>query len=1494
LTKYNNDSLGASCILFDNKFTDHVIVSNSRLCFLVVFIISLLFSVLLHAQIKTKIEHYSAADGLSHDGVTTMLKDREGFMWFGTWDGINRFDGTNFVSYKTRPGDRSALKSNRIDNIVEDHDGYLWLGAYDNQIYRFDKRNGSFLAIADILEKHNLRDVLFSNIIPGRKGEVWLTTFNQGIFQILNSKSGVPLIKRYAAGLKGDSGLPSNHVNFFHIDKGQNIWIGTDKGISGFSAAGDGLYNKIILPAGYNNISYTCIAESNKTLWFGTGTGEVISYEKSLRQISRHKISAHRLNAVLVSRDQHQLYCSAKAELITLNLDHMRSSMSLAPGDQVLLSLYEDRSGKLWIEPAELGIIMYNPKTRTFRNFYQHVDENFHNKAKEFKVFEDHTSRVWMSMKNGGFGYYNPNIGQIEYFYNHPGSSDRQFSNMIICSYFDPAGVLWLSTHDRGIDKILFQRNDFQHKLLVDNSMNKSDNEVRGIYSDHEGRLWITSKANRTYLYDRGKKIDHIFINEPDGGIGPVYTILQDKKGIIWLGTKGNGLYKAEKVNGQSNKYKLSHYMHNPDDSKTLSNDIVYAILEDKKGRIWIGTYENGLNLVVGEGKDLHFANAANAFKNYPKGQWNRIRHLQQDVKGNIWIATTHGLVIFDPEKGPDRPFRRYGKIPGDPASLGNNDVQYICRDSKNRIWVATSGGGLNRVLSLSDKGLKFEVLTKENGLPSDYILGVVEDNSGDLWLATENGISRYNPEHSSFQNYDAYDGLPKTGFSEGSCLKLPNGDLMFGCIIGYLRFAPGRITNHKINASMAFTRMQVNNKDAYPEDDTSYTNIDVNETNEVVLSYNENTISVDFTVLDYRSGNKQSYAYQLKGFDDNWYKLKNKHSATYTNIPPGDYLFKVKSLSTDLYLNMPQKSLRIRINPPLWRTAVAYLVYAILITAFLEMIRRIAFAMIRLRNRIAVEQKLTELKLSFFTNISHELRTPLTLIVNPIEEIYLQENLSERGREYISVVRRNANRMVRFINQLLDFRKAQSGKMRVRIERMELIAFVKDIAACYDEIAKEKNIQLQIISNVNELFVWIDAEKIDIVIYNLLSNAFKFSGNQTTVSLNVDHDPGQEIFTITVTDQGIGVPQDKLGKIFELYYEVDKKADSTLEGTGIGLALCKEIITAHHGHIEAANHPLQGLIVTVQLKMGNDHYNEADIFLPDTGPIFPDHARQLKVRPSRLSELTFEREHSIVPDQEEKPLVLITDDNAELRKFLAAQLKEFYRVMEASDGEEGLAMAFSVHPDLILSDVMMPKMDGIQMLDRLKNNMVTSHIPVILLTARSSIENQLEGLAYGADYYITKPFPTEFIVAAVSSLLKQRKRIFESLLTHKRTIELHPSEILITSKDETFLKRVISIVEQGMNDPEYNIDSVAESIAMGRTTFYKKLKSLTGLAPVEFVRDMRLKRARQLLEAGENNVSEIAYAVGFNSSRYFSTCFKEAYGVSPSAYAKNESAKTA
>lgn len=1449
-------------------------------------IIMLLFQFLsLEAQLNSNITRYSTQDGLSHDGVLCIMRDRDGFMWFGTFDGINRFDGHNFVVYKGRPGDNSNLSSNKIRSIIEDNAAFLWIKTYDNKIYRFNKKTEQFLPVSDGIYKHLFKDLTIDKVIPDNYNGVWLLTKDQGVFHAKNDASGTPVINYYAKGKSPAFALPGNAVSFLHHE-GNRIWLGTEGGLSCLELKSENDYLAVQfrkevteLLSGY---SFTCFARNKEFLFFGTADGSLLSYNMKRKEFKVNELcKGIKLNAICNSATG-LLYISTSGKgLIRLNLSTFKFTYSGLKVKDTYFSLYEDKSGLIWIEPEEIGVVKYDPYTRSYKHFTQKRDVISSSPA--YQVNTDANGTLWVSMKGGGFGFYNPMDDEIAYFHDQPGSKDQKFSNILTSLLIDKSGVLWFSAKDGGINKVVPLTDKFNYRRLSENPQNRSENEVRATMMDSQGRLWVCTKDRKVYVFKNGNPVS-VFVNFK-GQLGNVYSIMEDRIGNVWLGTKGNGLFKASPVDKKRSSYSLVNYRNDKNDPNSLSSDMIYSVIEDSKGRIWIGTLGGGINLLTGFGNKVKFRNYDNSFHNYPFSWANVIRHLNEDSQGRIWVATSNGLMIFDPNEVADfkYTYHKYHKIPGDSSSLGNNSVQYIYKNKFGQMWIGTFGGGLNRVIQENNKiaEVKFEVFTTENGLSNDVVLGITGDQQNNIWIATEGGLSRFNPRDKTFKNYDAYDGLPKAGFSEASCFTGSDGSLHFGCIDGYIAFNPGNISDRKIHAKMALTNIQIYYKNILPGGEGSPLKYAINEAAELILDHDQNVISIDYAALDYQAFNKITYAYKLEGFDKIWHHVNDQRRATYTNIPPGEYSFKVKATNADLFIDTPEKTLKIIVKPPYYLTYWAYFLYLVLIATVFEISRRIILTMIRLRNKVIVEQKLTEVKLSFFTNISHELRTPLTLIVSPLEEISRNETLSVKGKEYLNIVNRNANRMIRFINQLLDFRKIQSGKMQLNITEVNLLELVEGICSHFSGLAEEKGIHLQVNSSSKEVFAWVDEEKFDIIVYNLLSNAFKFTPPNKSISLQLNYIEGENDIEFKIIDQGKGISADQLEEIFEIYFEGSNSGEKHLIGTGIGLALARDLAKSHHGKLWAENNSFGGMTFVLELKSGKSHFSPAEVRF-DHGTRANDFV------------ITNMLESAIVPAVKNirdlsSPQVLIVEDNPELRNFLVVKLDGVYRIESAADGLEGLNAAINLLPDLIISDVMMPNMDGIQMLDQLKNDIRTSHIPVILLTAKSSVDSQIEGLKYGADLYITKPFHTDYLLASVDSLISNRKKLFEQLsgAFDKKIVNLGPQDIVITSKDEAFLKKTIKIVEEGMTDPEFNIEHVATAIGMGRSTFYKKLKSLTALSPVELVRDMRLKRSKQLLDAGAQNVSEIGYLAGFNSLPYFSTCFKEKYNVSPSSYIK-------
>jgi signal transduction histidine kinase/ligand-binding sensor domain-containing protein/CheY-like chemotaxis protein/AraC-like DNA-binding protein len=1436
------------------------------------------------AQPKYNLKHYTTQDGLSHDRISCIIKDHEGFMWFGTWDGLNRFDGHTFVAYKGMPGDNSTLTNNKIRLITEDRLGYLWVKTFDNNFYRFDKKTERFLPINVYYNSAKKKGLVVDRVIPLSNGDTWLLTTTEGVVCAYADATSQdpPILEAYNKAAKGIYHLTNDKINFLFEDKQHAVWIGTDAGLTCLKKAASGNYQPVKFSNAPGNYAFTCITQHAGDIYLGTAQGLLFVYHPRSRKFDSVSIvPGININEVYYAKNSLLYLTTSGKGLVEYSpADH---HIALRITDHKDLSkIYQDKWGLLWIQP-ERGVIKYDPANASYKLFTQKKDAEALTIHTTYQIFEDAYNVLWVCMVEGGFGYYNRAADEIEYFHDEPGSPKQEFSNVVTAIYNDPAGVLWFSGYDRGINKVVLQPDVFKQHLIKENAATKTVNEVRAIFEDSKGLLWIGNKAGDVYVYKNGIRQPYPFTNLPDAEQMKVYCFYETKDKSIWLGTKGKGLLQAKPVPGSIGRYTVTRYTHDAEDPGSINNNNIYTILQDHKGRIWIGTFGGGLNLLENNNGKISFKNFNNAFRNYAAANANGVRHLAEDTKGNIWIASTNGLVIYNPDNGVDVfRFKRYTKIPGDASSLGNNDVQHIYRDSAGIMWLGTFGGGLQKALPTNDpeKSLKFKVYTTNNGLPNDIILSIVADKQGRLWLATENGLSEFSPNTQVFKNYNSDDGLPQTPFSESAAMRSSSGDLYIGCINGYVSFDPMHVGSAKYTANMALTNLEVANRSIMPGTPGSLLKYNIDQTENIELKYNQNLLNIDYGVLDYKIEHKVWYAYKLEGYDKQWNMVKNLRQAIYTNVPPGNYVFKVKTVNDYLFKNKPFKSLAITILPPFWKTGWAYLVYFILVLILVEVARRIIITMIRLRNRVTVEQRLAELKLQFFTNISHELRTPLTLIVNPLEQIIKYEQLSKKGNEYINLANKNANRMVRFINQLLDFRKLQKGGLRLKIAEVNLVELIKHTIDYFTELAHEKQIDLTFEAAEPVINAWVDEEKIDIVVYNILANAFKFTPAHKHIKVIVKEAEGE--IHIEVIDQGTGVPEEKLEHIFKLYYEGGNDQINQHKGTGIGLAFSRELINSHHGNISAANNPTGGMRFTICLKTGKEHFraDEAD-FVEKAAQNLPGKKMPAEILhdiPETIEEFN---------NQADKPLVLIVEDNIELRKFLGSQLSAHYHIEMAEDGAIGLQKAIDLVPDLIISDVMMPNMDGIAMLDAIKGHLSTSHIPVVLLTAKSSVEHQIEGMRYGADFYVTKPFNTEYVMALVENLLKSRKQLFNHLLGSKNLVQLSPGEILITSKDEQLLKQAIDIVEKNMGDAGFNIDDVAAAAGMGRTTFYKKIKSLTGLAPVEFVKEMRLKRSLQLMDTGEYNISEISYLVGFSSLGYFSTCFKEKYQQTPSQYLK-------
>ena len=841
--------------------------------------------------------------------------------------------------------------------------------------------------------------------------------------------------------------------------------------------------------------------------------------------------------------------------------------------------------------------------------------------------------------------------------------------------------------------------------------------------------------------------------------------------------------------------------------------------------------------------------------------------------------------------------FYRNLRHPDEVSSLSSNDVTYVYTDNRKATYILTFTGGINKVLSenLLSEHIEFKPYTTKDGLPSDLVQSMIEDKEGSLWVISENALTRFNPEKETFEYYDKKYMQQELYFTEAAPV-LENNQLLLGTDIGILKISPEHLQKSCYAPPIVFTGFKIQG--------TSQ-NLDINDLKELRLKPSERNVTFQFAALDYVAPESISYAYRLKGLEEKWNEVDNSRSASYINLPPGEYELQIRSTNSDGVWMEKARTLPITVLPTFWETYWAWILYVVLFVLSTATIVYIILYIYRLRHQINLEQQLANIKLRFFTDISHELRTPLTLIASPVTEVLEHETLTANARKHLTLVHKNTERMLHLVNQILDFRKIENKKMKVLLEKTDVLSLLQKVMDNFRLIAEEKNINYQLETNQEAIETWIDQDKFEKIIFNLLSNAFKYTPANKSITVIANVESSRLI--VSIKDEGIGIDLQKQQTLFQRF-ETLVKFNILQPSSGIGLSLVKELIELHCGNIEVKSQPGVGSEFTVILPMNQKVYEgrENTEFILNDGNSVPAEKKN-EIRPmveiASMADIT-PSETANEPNQisnEEDPIsILIVEDNVELRNFLSDILSESYRVITATNGQEGLDQAREYIPDLIISDIMMPAMDGLDMVKNIKENREICHIPIILLSAKSSLDDRISGLEQGIDDYITKPFSATYLKIRIKSLLHQRKELQEIYWkawseklnnTQETTLEekLTPSQPQIISYDEQFMQQVMQVMEEQMENSELTVDEFAQLLNLGRSVFYQKLKSIIGLSPVDFIREIRIKRAVQLIDSGEYNFSQVAYMTGFNDPKYFGKCFKRQMGMTPSEYKENK-----
>ena len=1445
---------------------------------------------------RINIEHYAVKDGLSENTVVSMFQDRKGIMWFGTFAGLNRFDGYNFRSYKAAADNRTGLSHNRVDYITEDTYGFLWLITYSGQVQRFDPRREEFVCVPDfdknLPENHSPVTKLYS--FAG--GEIWLITASNGAYRIQTNPEDYSLSVEHFG--KNNKAVNTDYVNAVYKDWQKNIWLMTNNGLVQINPTEPTplhFFEENQETKKKDSQAFFSTVELDNEILFGSSHGRIWCYDKKqedfkliilplasditdIKRLPNGRflvLSAHNGFVIYTPKTGTSVVFSSKTH------PQMKS-------DEMITS-YIDHKGDIWFETNANGVLHLNPNTLVLDNFEVETDKtSSYLLLPNFRIFEDKRERLWVHPRGGGFSYYDRETNKLRPFYNAPGSPDRKFSNLLHTAMSDLQGNLWMCTYSKGLEKISFARSEFD--LIQPNpQMNNGlyENEVRAVYQDSDSTFWVATKDASLYLMDkhfnnlgymgRGGKLNQ---GKPFSGI--VYAILEDHKGRIWLGTKGTGVYVLEK-RGTTGDYDVTNYRYSTDDIYSLSNDAVYSIFEDEKKHIWIGTFGGGLNLVDrSDDRSFRFLNHRNNLRAYPISKCQKIRKIASDSVGNIWLATSSGIVTFknDFQAPGNINFQHLVTDETDNTQLGY-DVHYILCTANKELFFATYGAGLLKLTGYENGKPLFKTYNRDNGAPSDIILNLAEDNKGNLWMASANGLLNFSPRTQEFLTYSSNEGLDCEEFSEASILKLSDKRIGIGTNLGLYVFNPSKLRKKQFVPPVIFTDFQLFNRTVSANSEDSPLKVAVDYADKITLKHYQSVFSIGFAALDLENSHNLQYKYRMRGFENDWITLQGEPRVTYTNLPKGEYVFEVKSTNGDGVWVDNARRIKIEILPSFWNSNWGYTLYITGILLLMCLIFYLQFVFFRLKNKVTLEQKMSNLKLRFFTDISHELRTPLTLIASPVEYLVKQTELPPVAREQLEMVQRNVDRMLRLVNQILDFRKIQNNKMKLKIERLRIGEFTAQVCESFMTIAGEKEISFRFHDHSDGINIWADKDKVEKILFNLLANAFKFT--PTGKSIEVELTRNEQSVSIRVQDEGVGMAPEKLSRLFERFDSADNY-EGFQPGTGIGLSLTKELVDMHRASILADSQQGYGTWFTVTFLLGTKHF-EGDVdFIVEDGE-----------NPELSEKLLEEKqpETAEIEEDNDRQSILIVEDNTDLRSFLRTVLEKEFRVYEAVNGQEGVQIAFEKLPDIVISDMMMPEMDGLQLTEAIKGDVRTSHTPIILLTARTAMEDKLSALNSGADDYITKPFSAEYLEARIRNLLHQRQKLqelFRSTLSLEEPAEnglkeVAPSVPKVVSQDDLFIENLIRSLEENMENSELTVDDLVSMAGLSRSVFFKKLKSLTGLAPIEFIREMRIKRAAQLIETRQYNISQVAYMVGMNDPRYFSRCFKQKYGMTPTEY---------
>lgn len=1364
--------------------------------------------------------------GLSQNLISAIAQDEQGFLWVGTKDGLSRFDGFQFKVFRHLPGDSSSISDDHIKSLFIDAQKRFWIATSSGlDLYNPSKESFYHILSLGATKSETTAPLLKSeinHITQDRDGAFWLSTRGSGLYRMRCSADQYQAEMSEFRNFRLEHGLLSENVKYVLGDGAGLLWVKMQEGC--------------------------------QTLRYDSKNG---AYE--IRNFSFSNFASH---------------WQEKVE----GLRYFNKNQWL-PEDRIF-GMIRGEDGTIWMVTAP-GLVQWTPQTNRFSYFsvkaFLADYPVFANSLEQGAGFLDQNGRLWFGSLNAllVFDTQETSEAQTDYplalaWHTKMNDLPGDLHPAIASLYEDKSGVVWLGSNGLGLFKYHSNNQRFVHHQLE--AIAPSIPSIRAICESDDGAVWIATSSYRFFQFNREtRQINFVKINQIDRPRyeGYALSIYPDSRGNLWVDNI-TGVTRLTLKDGTVAKQ--TNFTLLSEEGNPLK---IYDIQEGLDGRVWFisqntfGWIDQASGIFNGQ-PYLPPSIDGNNIRNFPC--------IHPNMDGTFWLGTVDGLKHYDPQT---KQFTSYRNDPADHNSLSSNIIRSILADPSQPeqvLWIGTAGGGLNRFDISSEKWERFGL---EEGLPDKVIYGILDDSEGNLWMSTNQGLCKFDPQTGTVKTYTTADGLQDQEFNSGAYFKSKSGELFFGGLNGFNAFFPEDIKESDFEVPVVITDFKLFNKVVVIKAPESPLLQSISFSEKITLNHTDKVFSFEFAALDFTNPKKNQYAYRLKNFEEQWQYIGNQRTATFTNLDPGSYVFHVKASNHDGVWNENPTSIQIQILPPWWRSWWAYLAY--LVVGF-GIIRAIYRFQLRRRLEQAEAENIKQLdhfRSRFYTNITHEFRTPLTIILG------MMDNIQGYDKER-QLVRRNSNKLLRLINQLLDLAKLESGRLSLKLIQGDFIKYLSYLTESFHSMASEKHIQLTFESDVPELVMDFDPDKVQEVVYNLLSNALKFTPENGRVQLQVLSFERREppYLQINVKDNGIGISSNQLPYIFDRFYQADDASVHQKEGTGIGLAVANELVTLMGGKIAVESQAQNGTLFMVYLPI-NRNPKTPKREASDKQSAF----QKLKAHQS-LSGTSFKVNDGPNIHESDAPLLLLIEDNADVATYIESLLQKEYRIEKAADGQTGIDRAVELIPDIIITDVMMPQKDGYEVCEALKTDERTSHIPIVMLTAKATHADRLTGLKTGADAYLTKPFNKDELFIRLEKLVALRQA-----LQKRYAHAIGPLGILGVPKnqasleptlDDLFLEKIRKVIDEKIGDTDLDIPYLCQVVHLSATQLFRKMKALTGEAPISFIRKVRLHKARELVETTDLSIAEIAYDMGFTDPAYFSRAFSKEFGNPPS-YFRNQ-----